>query len=292
VNKRSYVVISPVRDEGKHLAGTIECMAAQSIRPLLWVIVNDGSTDNTGPIADEAARRHDWIRVIHRENRGFRKSGGGVIEAFNEGLRAIPADGWEYMVKFDGDLTFAPDYFERCFQAFERDSRLGLTSGTVCTAASGGTEEESKGDPPFHVRGASKLYRRACWQAIGGLLVAPGWDTLDEVHANMVGWRSYTLRDVRITHHRPTGGADGAWKDHVKNGMANYMVGYHPLFMVAKCMMRAVRRPYVKGGLGLFWGFLSGYLTRRQPVQNPDLIRYLRGQQLRRLFLKPSIYGE
>src|SRR5947209_1625763 len=111
---KSYVVISPVRDEEAYLRFTIESMLAQTIRPAEWVIVNDGSTDGTAAILDEYAAQHPWIRVLHRENRGFRKSGGGVVEAFNDGYRLLSCPDWNFIVKIDGDLTFAPDYFENC----------------------------------------------------------------------------------------------------------------------------------------------------------------------------------
>src|SRR6202011_5012876 len=108
-----YVVISPVRDEEAYLKRTIECMIAQTIRPSEWIIVNDGSTDATGKIIDDYASRYSWIRVIHRENRGFRKSGGGVMEAFYEGYNALDSSDWDFIVKLDGDLTFDCDYFDK-----------------------------------------------------------------------------------------------------------------------------------------------------------------------------------
>ncbi len=118
---KKYVIISPVRDEEAYLRFTIESVLAQTIRPIEWVIVNDGSTDRTGSIIDEYAARHSWIRPVHRQNRGFRKAGGGVVEAFNEGYRSLSTDDWEFVVKLDGDLTFNPDYFERSLRNFERD---------------------------------------------------------------------------------------------------------------------------------------------------------------------------
>src|ERR1019366_5407615 len=109
-----YVLITPVRDEEAYLRFTIDCMVAQTIRPVEWIIVNDGSTDATGKIIDEYARQYPWIQGVHRENRGFRKAGGGVVDAFNGGYRALESKDWDFIVKLDGDLSFAPTYFERC----------------------------------------------------------------------------------------------------------------------------------------------------------------------------------
>jgi len=129
---KNYVVISPVRDEEAYLRFTIESMLAQTVRPIEWIIVNDGSTDNTAAIIDEYASQHCWIRAVHRLNRGFRKAGGGVVEAFNDGYHALSTDNWQFIVKLDGDLTFEPDYFEKCLNNFQRDPHLGIGGGVIC----------------------------------------------------------------------------------------------------------------------------------------------------------------
>ena len=121
-NDLKYVIISPVRDEEANLARTIESMLRQTVQPRDWVIVNDGSTDGNAEIADTYARQHDWIRVFHRENRGFRKAGGGVVDAFNDGYRILRSNDWDFIVKLDGDLSFSPEYFESCFRAFEQEA--------------------------------------------------------------------------------------------------------------------------------------------------------------------------
>ena len=117
-NTVKYVIISPVRDEEANLARTIESVISQSVRPCEWIIVNDGSTDRTAAIADSYAGQHDWIRVCHRDNRGFRKAGGGVVDAFNDGYRSLRSNDWDFVVKLDGDLSFNPEYFQSCFRAF------------------------------------------------------------------------------------------------------------------------------------------------------------------------------
>jgi len=165
-SSKNYVVISPVRDEEVYLRFTIESMLAQTIRPVEWIIVNDGSTDNTAAIIDEYASQHPWIRAVHRDNRGFRKAGGGVVEAFNDGYRALSNDNWQFIVKMDGDLTFQPDYFEKCLNNFQRDPRLGIGGGVICYIEN--SVKRIEFCPEFHVRGATKIYRRACWEAIGG----------------------------------------------------------------------------------------------------------------------------
>jgi len=287
----NYVVVTPVRNEEKHLPLTIEAMAAQSIRPRKWIIVDDGSTDHTGQIADEAAKSHRWIQVLHRADRGFRKAGGGVIDAFDEGYRMIENEPWDYLVKLDGDLSFGGDYFTRCFAEFSETPRLGIAGGTICSATPRGIEVESKIDPRFHVRGATKIYRAACWRAIGGLIHAPGWDTLDEVKANMLGWSTRTFPEMKAIHHRRTGAAYGTWNDMVKGGTANYIAGYHPLFMLLKCMRRSIERPYLLGSCALLFGYLKARMNGTARVDDLTLIQYFQQQQIKRLLGRKSLWS-
>ena len=283
-----YVVITPVRDEEEHLQSTIESMICQTILPTEWVIVDDGSKDGTGKIIDEYASRYSWIKAVHRTDRGFRKAGGGVVDAFNDGYRALASSDWDFMTKFDGDLTFEPDYFAKCFDEFYRDDKLGVGGGVICYVDGGKKRFEEA--PAFHVRGATKIYRKACWDGIGGFLPAPGWDTMDEVKANSLGWTTRSFPHLHLVHHRDTGSADGLWPTLVKYGRANYICGYHPLFMLSKCIVRLVRKPYIIGSIGLMYGFVSGYLTHVPQVDDRAAIAYLRGQQIGRLIGRESIW--
>ncbi|HEY1807831.1 MAG TPA: glycosyltransferase family 2 protein [Acidobacteriaceae bacterium] len=287
-NPTKYVIISPVRDEEANLARTIEAVASQSVRPSEWVIVNDGSGDRTAEIAESYAQKHDWIKVCHRQNRGFRKAGGGVVDAFNDGYRMLQTSDWNYVVKLDGDLSFDPEYFESCFRAFEEDPKLGIAGGTIYNVINGQAILEA--GPVFHVRGATKIYRRECWDAIGGFWPAPGWDTMDEVKAQMLGWSTLTLADLQVLHHRPTGKNDGTWGAGFKNGRANYICGYHPLFMLLKCAKRLREKPYVIQSTALFCGFISGYLKGIPQVDDRATIQYLRRQQVGRLLGGETIW--
>jgi glycosyltransferase involved in cell wall biosynthesis len=284
----NYVVITPARNEAAGIEDTILRMAAQTVRPSQWVIVNDGSTDATGSIIDEYARKYSWITAVHRTDRGYRSPGGGVIDAVLEGFRHLRSSAWEFIVKFDADMSPGPDYFELCLSVFEREPQLGVGGGTVYHLAEG--EPVVEPNPAFHVRGATKIYRRACWDALGGLLAAPGWDTLDEVKANMLGWQTRTYPDIRVLQRRPTGSNDGAWRDCVKNGRADYICGYHPVFMLLKSAKRFFQKPYITGSLGHLWGFVSAYLEGISRVDDPVLIAYLRQQQVRRIFGMKTIW--
>jgi poly-beta-1,6-N-acetyl-D-glucosamine synthase len=283
-----YVVITPVRDEEKHLEDTIKSVLQQTVLPTEWVIVDDGSSDRTGIIADRYARQYQWIRVVHRENRGFRKSGGGVVEAFYAGHDSLQQKDWEFVVKLDGDLSFAKDYFEKCFKYFYADKKLGIGGGEISHSIDGQMRVEE--NPRFHVRGATKIYRRACWEAIGGLWPASGWDTIDEVKANMLGWKTYAFKDLLLLHHRFTGTEDGLFRDRVKHGVACYVSGYHPLFVAASCLRRLSQKPFVVGSFGILYGFLKAHFTCPLRLDDRSYVAYIRSQQLRRLLGMETIW--
>lgn len=283
-----YVVITPVRDEEKHIEETIRSMINQTIFPIEWLIVNDGSTDGTGAIIDRYAKQHIWIKALHREDRGFRKAGGGVVETFYEGYGALSSHEWDFIVKLDGDLSFRPDYFKLVFKHFADDPKLGIGGGDIYNLNKGILELEKT--TSFHVRGATKVYKRNCWLAIEPLIQAPGWDTLDEVKANMLGWKTRSFHELKLVHHKHTGSADGKWGSWVKNGRANYISGYHPLFMLLKCTSKIYRKPFLVGAFGLLYGFISGYIQKTPQVEDKQLISYLRKQQLNRLLMKESIW--
>ena len=283
-----YVIITPVRNEAEYLEENIVSVVSQTIRPAEWILVDDGSTDATGAIIDRWASRYAWIKALHRSDRGFRHAGTGVIEAFYDGYRALVVNDWEYVIKLDGDLTFESDYFERCFDEFSKDAKLGIGGGVLYQSADDQITIETNQN--FHVRGATKIYRRACWQALGGLLTSPGWDTVDELKAHFLGWRTCSFSSIRVLHRRPTGAVDGVWKNAVKHGLANYVAAYHPLFVFVKCLKRAFHKPYLVESAGILVGFVSGYVKRFPRPHDPAFIGYVRTQQLRRLCFLESIW--
>ncbi len=284
----SYIIITPVRDEEKFIQNTISSVLGQTILPTEWVIVDDGSSDRTGQIIEQFAALYPWITVLHRNNRGFRKPGGGVAEAFNEGLGVLKTSKWDFIIKLDGDLTFAADYFEKCFDCFRHDPLLGIGGGTIYQVVEGHEVDEAV--PRTHVRGATKIYKRDCWGAIGGISPTTGWDTIDEAKANMLGWHTRSFPEIKLCQLRPTGTAEGRWKDQVKCGIARYVVGYHPLFMAISCCLRIFRKPYLIGSAGLLYGYVSGYVRHFPQVNDRALIGYVRGQQMRRLLGMETIW--
>ncbi|WP_263357917.1 glycosyltransferase [Acidicapsa ligni] len=300
-----YVIISPVRNEAEFLDETIRCVVEQTIRPEQYILVDDGSSDSTLEIIQRWAAKYPWILPIHRSDssritspasaesenhheRGKRAREAKEILAFYHGYEQLKVTNWDFLVKLDGDLGFDNDYFEKCFGEFERDPKMGVGGGVICHLQDNQTVVER--NPQFHVRGATKIYRQACWEAIGGVTRGAGWDTLDETKANMLGWSSRSFPDLQVIHYRFTGAANGKWQNAVKKGEWNYISGYHPLFMAVKCVKHVFKRPHGKGAAGLFYGYMLAFSKRTARIDDPDLIRYIQGQQLRRLFFRPTIW--
>jgi poly-beta-1,6-N-acetyl-D-glucosamine synthase len=283
-----YVVITPVRDEEEYIEHTIKSMVSQTIKPAEWIIVDDGSTDRTGLIIDDYASHYAWIHPVHRDNRGYRKSGWGVMDAFYDGYHSLTCTDWSFLVKLDGDLGFDEHYFEKCFDHLISNPRYGIGGGILLNLIDQKLIVEKT--PLFHVRGATKIYKRACWNAIGGLIKVAGWDTIDEVKANMLGWETMTFADIQIIHYRYTGQAEGRWTDAIKNGKANYICGYHPIYMLLKCLNRIGQKPFFIYAVGHMYGFVLGYISGLPQIDDKALIAYLRKQQLRRLLFMDSIW--
>jgi poly-beta-1,6-N-acetyl-D-glucosamine synthase len=289
MSNRDYLIISAVRNEEKYLGVTIESVVRQTLRPLQWVVIDDGSTDGTLQLIQTAARKEPWIQVVNRKDRGFRQSGVGVVEAFYDGFCRVESLPWEYVVKMDGDLRLPSDYFQRLIEEFERDPRLGICSGDVYNETAAGLVLDSPGDPAFHVRGAAKIYRRDCWTAIGGIQRVTGFDSVDNVKARMLGWDTRRFPRPQVIHLRKTGQATGSWRNGLKNGLGANAIGYHPLFLLLKCAKRFGSGSPIQAA-GLLCGFLRGYFVDIPRIREPELLRYLRKQQLKRMLGQESIW--
>lgn len=275
-----YVVITPVRNEATYIEKTLTSMVAQTVKPAQWIIVNDGSTDGTEQIVRDYAAQYAWIRLINREDRGFRKRGPGVIAAFYEGLCHLTETDYEVIVKLDGDLSFDPWYFETLLQAFVRNPSLGITSGKINVQTNGRWTPERFLTP--WTSGPSKVYRRTCFEAIGGLRRHLGWDGVDNWHAQMLGWEIGSDKCLKVLHHRSWGAATGSLKSRMEEGQGAYYIGYHPLFLFVRSTWRMTSRPYVIGGCAMIWGYVASWLTGSEQVE-PELVRFVRRNQLRLL---------
>jgi glycosyltransferase involved in cell wall biosynthesis len=278
---RRYVLVSPCRNEADLMRRTLESVAAQSLPPALWVVVDDGSTDETPEILAEYARRLPYLRVVRRADRGRRSVGPGVIEAFDAGLGTVDLDAFTYLCKLDLDLVLPRRYFELLVERMEAQPRLGTTSGKpYFRSASGALVPETIGDEVSV--GASKFYRVACFREIGGFVREVMWDGIDCHRCRMRGWIAESVPDprLRFLHLRPMGSSQqGLWKGRVRTGFGQYYMGTGPLFLLASAAFRLVRRPFVYGSAAMLWGYFSSAARGVRRYDDPEFRRFLRRYQ-------------
>ena len=262
-NEAPLVAISPARDEAATIERTIGAMRAQRLRPRLWVIVDDGSSDGTAEIARAASRGAPWIRVITREDRGFRQVGAGVIEAFETGLAAVDV-AYDYVAKVDVDLEFGPEYLNRLFGEFDADPSLAAISGKVFVQEGDAWVENFMIDEM--VAGQFKLYRREAFEEIGGFVKNVMWDGIDFHRARMFGWRTVSLPDaeLRLRELRPMGASEGSvYRGRLRWGRGQWFMGSAASYVLASGFFRMRERPRVIGGLLIILGYLLAALERQ-----------------------------
>ena len=279
---RKYLVITPCRDEAEHLPTTILTMARQTVLPAKWVIVDDASTDDTPCILDEAVAKYPFIDVVRREHWGQRSVGPGVIEAFDAGLDQVNLDEYEYLCKLDADLELPSRYFETLMRKMEAQPRLGSCSGKpyYVDEHTGRQVLERMGNEMSV--GASKFYRRECFEQIGGFERAVMWDGIDCHRCRMLGWiaAGYDEPEVRFRHLRPMGSSGrGVLRGRTRHGYGQYFMGTGLMYITASAVFRLATPPRVIGALAMWWGYVWSMLRRRRRLDDPGFRRFLRRYQ-------------
>jgi glycosyltransferase involved in cell wall biosynthesis len=275
-------LITPARNEARFIGATIESVVSQTVRPRTWVIVSDGSTDGTDDIIKTHAARHPWIRYVRRPEHAERHFA-AKVRCFNSGYAALAGEAYDVIGNLDADITFDADYFEFLLARFAEDARLGV-AGTPFV------EGQQSYDYRFtsleHVSGACQLFRRECFEEIGGYVPVAGGgiDWIAVTTARMKGWRTRTFRDRVCHHHRPMGTATaGRFHALYKLGRQDYFLGGHPLWEVCRAAFQATRAPYGVGGLVLLAGYMRALAGAMERQVSDDLMRFHRGEQLQRL---------
>lgn len=261
---------------------TLASMVTQTHRPARWVIVDDGSTDETPAILAELAAAHDWVRIVRRENRGKRAVGPGVIDAFYAGWETIDPSEFDYVCKLDLDLDLPARYFEILIGRMEENPRIGTCSGKAyfVDEHTGELVSEMCGDEMS--LGMTKLYRTSCFLEIGGFVRQVMWDGIDCHRCRMLGWIACSWDDpeIRFIHLRPMGASDkGLWTGRKRHGFGQWFMGTDPLYMAASAAYRATRPPRVVGGAGMMWGYVEAALERKPRYDDRAFRSFLRRYQ-------------
>lgn len=281
-----YVLISPCRNEARYMRQTLESVLKQSIRPAKWVIVDDGSSDETPNILAQYSRQHDWIQVVTRSDRGRRQVGPGVIEAFYAGYQTINPDEFDYLCKLDLDLRLPTRYFEILMERMAQNPRIGTCSGKAYIETGGRLVNERHGDETSI--GASKFYRVSCFKEIGGFVREVMWDGIDCHLCRMKGWIACSWDDpeLRFVHLRPEGSSqESVYAGRMRHGYGQYFMGTGFLYMAASAIYRFNEKPYVLGGLAMLWGWLFSAIRRKPRHENAKLREFIHHYQMRALMV-------
>ena len=283
--KNHYIIISPVRNEEEWLEKTIHSVVKQTILPLEWILVNDGSTDRTAGIIRSYQQQYPWIKLINLSDRGFYLPGEGVVNVFYEGFDRITEKSWQYVVKLDCDLSFPEDYFESLIKEFDGDPKLGIASGCIYNVINGSlVQEKSQEDHPF---GASKMYRRECFEEIGGLKRMPGWDLADLLAAQMNNWKTRCFFEMKIAHYKIGGSRrTGLTKGKFLQGRFQYRFGYTFFYTLLKSIYHLNARPFFISSAGLITGYIYAAIKKEPRYFDREMISYLRKRQRTFLFSK------
>jgi len=273
---RRYIVVTPCKNEGANLPDLIESLIAQTIRPVVWVIVDDGSTDDTPDIIEDAMKTHNWIKSI-RLNNTTRSLGlhlaGIVKKGFDYTISYCKENGlkYNYLGNLDGDLILPPTFFENLMKRFEVDPELGI--------ASGGTKH-SIGDRVRYAKVSAKepsgghmLIRKECFEECGGILLSYSIDSVLKAKARIRGWKTRRFEENVATEIRDVNAAEGYWVGFVYNGESSYYLNINPIHVIARVVMYSFRRPYY-AGIAYLAGYLGSMVRGKERIKDPEIRRY------------------
>jgi len=259
-----YYIVIPAYNESAFIALTLDSLSKQTILPKKVVVVNDNSTDNTASIVSEFAKNHPWISLVNKTSEALHLPGSKVIQAFQKGLETLD-DNYDIMVKLDADLILPNTYFEAILSIFKKGATVGMAGGFAYIEKNGDWILENLTDKD-HIRGAFKAYRKACFNEIGGLKPAMGWDTVDELLSKFYGWKVVTDRSLKVKHLKPTG-ANYDKSARYKQGEAFYTLGYG--FVITA--IASAKLAMMKNKPLLFFDYLQGF-WKAKSAKKPMLV--------------------
>lgn len=293
----AYVLITAARNEQDYIEHTLRSVVSQTLPPIRWVVVSDGSTDRTEEMVRDYASRYSFIRLISvpgERKRNF----GAKARSVNLGFAKLRDLSFDFVGNLDADVAFDTNYYHRLLARFETRERLGLAGGARYDWV--GRRFVRVRCAPDSVGGPFQFFRRECFESIGGYLPLPygGVDTVAEVMVRMMGWEVRTFSDLTVFHYRLTGRAKGSLlKTRFHNGFRDYLIGYHPIFQLLRCLRGLGDYPYLLGGMAWWMGYLYPFLLGWQRPVPSRFVAYLRREQRRKLLafparIRPKVAGQ
>jgi hypothetical protein len=284
--KPSVLIVSPVRNEAAHIERVVRGVAAQTLPPARWIILDDGSTDRTLDILRGLEPEVPFMTVLEGAGADSgvrdRLARAAEVRAFNAALGLSDWHEHTHVMKLDGDIELPPTYFATLLGRFAADDSLGLAGGVLVEPQADGSMRPLR-IPENHVHGALKCYTRACFEAIGGIQERLGWDTIDEVYARMRGLKTRSFGDLVSVHHRPLASADGKLRGHARHGECAYIAHYGALWVALRSLKVARRRPFGLSGAAFLYGYVRAAAGRTERVPDPDFRRFVRRELRQRM---------
>tara|TARA_Y100000994_G_scaffold249496_1_gene261533 strand:- start:444 stop:1301 length:858 start_codon:yes stop_codon:yes gene_type:complete len=278
------IIVTPACNEEIHLPDLISSMVNQSILPVEWIIVDDGSIDNTSNIIKQSVIKYSWITYLRKEKIGARSPGKSVMETFYFGFERRHNLEYDIIIKLDADLVLPYNYMESILEKFYSNKKIGICGG-VCTIKQNNQYVVEKETNLDHVRGAIKAYRKQCFIEIGGLLKVMGWDTVDEHTARFLGWHVIVLPELKVQHQRSTHQEYGLFKAAYRNGRMLYTIRMDVFLLLGNCIKKLVKKPYLIVSILMLVGYLGAFFLKEKKIVNKELGRFIRKYRYNKIFL-------
>jgi glycosyltransferase involved in cell wall biosynthesis len=280
---KTYVLVTAAYNEEKFITKTIDSIISQTVRPKKWVIVSDGSSDQTDEIVRSYSHTHDFIQ-LHRICEEHPRNFAAQVNAINTGCQLLKELEFDFIGNVDADVSFEPEYYERLLAKFDEDASLGLAGGYIHEESNGVFRSRAKNSPDS-VAHAVQLFRRACFETVGGYTPLPygGPDWVAEIIARKNGWGVRSFPELPVRHYRPTSSAGGIVRGRYRQGLMDYSLGSDPVFETIKCLSRIATQPYVIGALARLLGYFWSACQRRALAVPQDVAEFLRAEQRARV---------
>lgn len=285
-----YVLITAARNEAVYIVRTIESVLSQTVPPVKWVIVSDGSNDGTDDIVKHYASQHDFIDFQRRDVDNNKADFASKVFALQHGYLRLQNENYDFIGILDADVSFGPSYYQNILKQFANNPRLGIGGGFV--------HENYKGyflsrqsNTVDSVAGAIQLFRRECYEAIGGITPSRvgGEDWIAEIYARMNGWGVKAFPEFVVYHHKSSTSTRGLVRESLRQGIMDYAVGSHPLFEIVKCIRRIKQRPFFVCSFLRMCGYAQSWLQGKERAITPEAMAFLKREQLIRI--RTQVFG-